>query len=385
MHKSGPLQGVKVIEIAGIGPAPVCGMILADMGADVILIERKSTNPNSASIRDTGKEAFFKRGKRSMEMDLKNPDAIEAVLKLIEKSDLLVEGFRPGVMERLGLGPEVCHKLNPKLVFGRMTGWGQIGPLAQAAGHDINFIGVGGSLNYCGNHRESPFTPATVVGDVAAGSMSLALGLICALLHSRTTGEGQVVDAAIVDGTAYQSILLAFMRATGALPERPRGDSFLTAGAPWYNSYETSDGHYITVGSLEPGFYTQLIELCNFDNDPDFAEQWDSSRWPAGKAKFSALFKTRTRAHWCDLLEGTDVCFGAVLSLGEAAEHPHNVARGNFVEIDGFVQPAPAPKFSATPASAGVVHEQGADADTVLREVGYTATAIGRLRDSGAI
>ncbi len=385
MDKSGPLRGVKVLEIAGIGPAPMCGVILADLGAEVILIERKSANPNAASIADNGKQAFFKRGKRSVEMDLKHPDAIDAVLKLVRDTDVLIEGFRPGVMERLGLGPDVCFDHNPRLVFGRMTGWGQSGPLAQAAGHDINFVGVGGALYYSGNHGEPPFTPSTVVGDVGAGSMSLALGVVCALLHSRTSGVGQVVDAAITDGTAYQSLLLAFLRASGSLPDGPRGNSFLTAGAPWYNSYETSDGHYISIGSLEPGFYTLLIEACGFADDADFQNQWDKSRWAAGKKKFTALFKTRTRAEWCELLEGTDVCFGPVLNLSEAAEHPHNVSRGAFVEIDGLVQPAPAPKFSVTPASAGQVPALGADAELVLAEIGYTASDIARLTESGAI
>jgi len=385
IEKSGPLRGVKVVEIAGIGPAPMCGVILADMGADVILVERKSTNPNAALVDDSGKQAFYKRGKRSVKMNLKHPDAIAALLKLVANAEVLIEGFRPGVMERLGLGPDICLNVNPKLVFGRMTGWGQTGPLAHAAGHDINFVGVGGSLYYSGNHGEPPFSPSTVMGDVGAGSMSLALGLVCALLNSRATGVGQVVDAAISDGTAYQSLLLAFLRASGSLSDGPRGESFLTAGAPWYNSYETSDNHYISVGALEPDFYRQLIEACGFKSDPDFANQWDKNRWPAGKAKFSTLFKSQTRAHWCELLEGTDVCFGPVLNLAEAASHPHNIARNTFVEIDGFVQPAPAPKFSSTPAQAGQVHESGADVDIVLAEVGYSQSGISLLRDAGAI
>jgi len=377
MNNTGPLNGVQVIEIAGIGPAPMCGMIMADMGAEVILIERKGVNPNAASIDDSGKHLFFKRGKRSVVMDLKQPESIAAVLDLIEGADCLIEGFRPGVMERLGLGPDVCLERNPKLVYGRMTGWGQTGPLSQAAGHDINFIALAGALYYTGNDGETPFTPSTVVGDVGGGSMILALGLVCALLHSRTTGEGQVVDAAIADGTAYISTLLAFLRASGMVSDGPRGDSFLTAGAPWYNSYECSDG--------EPGFYKLLVERCGLQDDPDFAEQMDKRCWPAAKAKLVALFKTRTRDQWSEQFEGTDVCFGPVLNLGEAAEHPHNQARSNFVEIDGYVQPAPAPKFSQTMVSAGRVGEFGADTESILGELGYTADKMDQMRRNGAI
>jgi len=385
MSKPGPLSGVKVVEIAGLGPAPMCGMILADMGADVVLVERKGSNPNAASFNQNGKQAFFKRGKRSIVLDLKKPEAVTAVLALVEQSDLLIEGFRPGVMERLGLGPDVCLGQNPALVYGRMTGWGQTGPLSQAAGHDINFIGVGGALYYSGMPDQPPYAPATVVGDVGGGAMMLALGLVCAMFHARSNGEGQVVDAAITDGTAYLSTLLAFLRASDMLPDGPRGGDFLTAGAPWSNVYETSDGHYVTIGSLEPAFYAQLVELCGVADDPDFADQWDKSLWPAAKNKLTALFKSRTRADWCDLLEGTDVCFGPVLNLAEAAEHPHNVARGAFVEIDGFLQPSPAPKFSKTTISAGKVGGFGADTEMVLAEAGYSDAKIQQLREAGAI
>jgi len=347
-------------------------MILADMGAEVVLVERKGTNPNAASIDDSGKHAFYKRGKRSIVMNLKQPDSIATVLDLVEGADLLIEGFRPGVMERLGLGPDVCLERNPKLVYGRMTGWGQSGPLSQAAGHDINFIALAGALYYSGNDGEPPFTPSTVVGDVGGGSMILALGLVCALLHSRTTGEGQVVDAAIADGTAYISTLLAFLRASNY--------SFLTAGAPWYNSYECADGQYITVGALEPGFYKLLVESCGMQDDPDFADQMDRSRWSAGKAKLVELFKTRTRDEWSEQFEGTDICFGPVLT-----EHPHNVARNNFVEIDGFVQPAPAPKFSRTAAVAGQVGRFGEDTESVLTELGYTSDKLDEMRRNDAI
>lgn len=386
MRNTGPLCGVKVVEIAGLGPGPFCGMMLADMGAEVVLVERKGANPNAAAISEAGdgKHAFYKRGKRSVVMDLKQADAVAALLKLVEGADLLIEGFRPGVMERLGLGPEVCHARNPRLVYGRMTGWGQSGPLSQAAGHDINYIGLSGALYYSGNPGESPFTPATVVGDVGAGAMSLAFGLVCGLLHARQSGEGQVIDAAIADGAAYMSTLLASMRCSGELTE-PRGQSFFTAGAHWYNSYECADGHYITVGSLEPNFYRLLLKHCGVEDDADFADQMDKGRWPVAKAKLAKLFKSRPRSEWCEMLEGTDVCFGPVLNLSEAADHPHNRARNNFVEIDGFVQPAPAPKFSQTAASAGRVSTVGADTESVLAELGYSAEMLREIREAGAI
>ncbi len=384
-QKTGPLRGVKVVEIAGIGPGPICGMMLADMGADVILIERKGTNPNAAAIDSKDAQAFFKRGKRSIVMDLKKPEAVSAVLDIIEASDILIEGFRPGVMERLGLGPDVCQARNPGLVYGRLTGWGQTGPLAHAAGHDLNYIAVSGALYYSGHDGEAPFPPATVVGDVGGGALSLAFGLVCAIWHAKATGQGQVVDAAIVDGTSYMSTLLAFARASGMLPDGPREQSFMTAGTPWYDSYECSDGHYITVGALEPKFYALLIKELGLDDDPDFAHQWDKTKWPAGKAKVAQRIKTKTREQWCDLLEGTDVCFGPVLDLGEAANHPHNIARKNFVEIDGYVQPAPAPKFSVTTAQPGQVVPAGNDTDSILSKLGYSEKKIRKMRDEGAI
>jgi len=384
-QKSGPLRGVKVVEIAGIGPGPMCGMMLADMGAEVILVERKSKNPNAASIDSEDAQAFFKRGKRSIVMDLKKPEAVSAVLDIVETADILIEGFRPGVMERLGLGPEACQSRNPKLVYGRLTGWGQTGPLAHAAGHDLNYIALAGALYYSGHDGEAPFPPATIIGDVGAGALSLAFGLTCALWHARATGQGQVVDAAIVDGTSYMSTLLAFARASGMLPDGPREQSFMTAGTPWYDSYECSDGHYITVGALEPNFYALLLEKLGLDGDPDFAHQWDRSKWPAGKAKVAARIKTKTREQWCALLEGTDVCFSPVLDLGEAAKHPHNIARENFIEIDGYVQPAPAPKFSKTAAKAGRVRQAGADTQTLLTGLGYNEKKINEMREAGAI
>jgi len=384
-RNQGPLCGVRVLEIAGLGPAPHCGMMLADMGAEVILVERKGANPNAAAIDQSGKQAFYKRGKRSIVLDLKRPKAIEAVLDLVDRVDVLIEGFRPGVMERLGIGPEPCLLRNPKLVYGRMTGWGQTGPLSSAAGHDINYLGISGALYYSGNPGEPPFTPATVVGDVGGGAMSLAFGLLCALLNSRATGQGQIVDAAITDGAAYMTSLLAYMRASGALLDGPRGESFLTAGAHWYNTYECADGKYITIGSLEPEFYQELIARLDLEDDPDFGAQMDAETWPSARAKLQTLVKTQTRDAWCKKLEGTDACFAPVLDLNEAAQHPHNRFRDVFVEIDGFMQPAPAPKFNATPAQAGRVGEIGAHTERIFNELGYSAEQLNLLRDDGAI
>ena len=361
------------MEIAGLGPAPHCGMMLADLGAEVILVERMSVNPNAskAEARASVDSAFYKRGKKSIALDLKKPESIEVVLRLIEKSDVLIEGFRPGVMERLGLGPDVCHTHNPRLIYGRMTGWGQTGPLAHAAGHDINYIAIAGALYYTGHEGETPFTPPTVVGDVGGGAMTLALGILAALIHVRESGEGQVIDAAVTDGTAYMMTLLASTRCPGLLSE-PRDTSTFSGGAPWYQAYECMDGNYVTVGSLEPGFYRLLLEKCGLQSDPDFVRQFDTESWPHARIKMERLFKTRSRDQWCELLEGTDVCFGPVLSLPEAQQHPQNIARGNFVEINGHTQPSPAPKFSKTATQAGSICKSGAHTRQILRELGYS-------------
>ncbi len=367
----GPLDGVRVVEIAGIGPAPCCGMILADLGAEVILVERQSRNPNAPEVEAqiAGNTAFYKRSKKSIALDLKEAESVATVLQLVDSADVLIEGFRPGVMERLGLGPEVCLAVNPALVYGRMTGWGQTGPLASTAGHDINYIALSGALYYTGHAGEAPFTPPTVVGDVAGGAMTLAIGIMAALLHARSSGEGQVVDAAITDGAAYMMTLMASMRGAGLLSE-PRDSSLFSGGAPWYQAFECADGEYVTVGSLEPAFYHELLEKCQLQDDPDFANQFDQQAWPRARKSMERLFKSRTRQQWCDLLEGSDVCFAPVLSLPEAQRHPHNIARKNFVEVDGQMQPSPAPKFSRTSTSAGRVPGKGEHTQEILRELG---------------
>ena len=362
-----PLEGMTVVEIAALGPVPICGMIFADFGAEVILVERQSMNPNAlkATIEHSS-STFYKRGKKSIVLDLKQSQGVDAILRLCESADVLIEGFRPGVMERLGLGPDVCLARNKRLVYGRQTGWGQTGPLAHAAGHDINYIALAGALYYTGHDGEAPFTPPTVVGDIGGGAMTLAFGILAALQHANKTGEGQVIDSAVTDGTTYMMTLLASARQMGLLGE-PRGCSIFSGGAPWYQSFECADGEYITVGSLEPKFYQLLLEKCDLQDDPDFAEQFSKKNWPRALDTLRSLFRQKTRAEWCDLLEGTDVCFAPVLNLVEAAEHPHNIARETFVKVDGNLQPAPAPKLSRTPAIAGRVAELGEHTDDILK------------------
>ncbi len=345
----GPLAGIKIVEIGALGPAPVAGMMLADLGAEVILVERKTGDAMGSLGKDKSHsaKAFFNRGKKSITLDLKDPESIEVVRKLIGRSDALIEGFRPGVMERLGLGPDDCFSVNPKLVYGRMTGWGQHGPLAQTAGHDLNYIALTGALFYSGHKDEAPFAPPTYVGDIGGGAFMLTLGVVSALLHARSGGEGQVIDAAITDGTAMMSSLLLSLNQMGMWTNN-RADNFLDSAAPWYDTYECADGKYVTVGALEPQFYKILIGLLGLDEDPDFAHQMDKRKWPACKTKMTQLFKTRTRQEWCDLLEGTDACFAPVLNFEEAPSHPHNVARETFIQPGGVLQPAPAPRFSST-------------------------------------
>jgi alpha-methylacyl-CoA racemase len=376
----GPLQGIKVVEIAGLGPGPAAGMILADLGAEVILVERKSSNPNAIKLETDNKSGaeFFKRGKRSIALDLKQAEAIEVVLSLIAEADMLIEGFRPGVMERLGLGPDACFARNKKLIYGRMTGWGQTGPLAQAAGHDLNYLAITGAVHYTGLPGDTPYPTPTALGDIGGGAMSLALGLVSAQLHAQRTGEGQVVDAAICDGTIYNLSLLASLKALGAVTEERGGDPF-TGGAHWAHTYSCADGRYVTVQAIEPNFYRELITLCGFDNDADFSKQYNQAAWPAATQKMADLFATKTQAHWCELLEGTDACFAPVMSLSEAAEHPHNQARENFVEANGYVQPAPAPKFSATRQEVGVTPTLGQHTSAILKELNLSPELLAEL------
>ena len=374
----GPLKGIKVVEMAGIGPGPFCAMMLSDMGAEVIRVDR-------LAHKGSGHRAnVLNRGRRSIAVDLKNPDGVAAVQQLIDGADVVIEGFRPGVMERLGLGPDTCLARNPRLVFGRMTGWGQSGPLAPAAGHDINYISIGGALGAMGYSDRPPAPPLNLVGDFGGGAMYLLAGVLAALLERGTSGQGQVIDAAMTDGTA--SLLSPFygMMAMG-MWTKERMDNRLDGGAHYYGSYACADGKFISIGSIEPQFYALLLELCEID-DPEFAKQNDKQHWASLRGKLEVLFATQTRDHWCALLEGTDVCFAPVLDLQEAPQHPHNVARQSFVEIDGVTQPAPAPRFSRTPTSVKAPAAMaGEHSEEILSDWGFAANEISALKQAGAI
>jgi alpha-methylacyl-CoA racemase len=372
----GPLAGYKIIELAGIGPGPFCGMLLSDLGAEVIRVDRPSGGGRPKDV--------LTRGRKSIAVDLKSPEGKEVVLKLCESADAIFEGFRPGVTERLGLGPADCTARNPKLVYGRMTGWGQDGPMAQAAGHDINYIALSGALSAIGRQGEKPVPPLNLVGDFGGGGMVLALGILAAMLEAQKSGKGQVIDTAMVDGAAILMSMFYSMAAIGAhSPER--GTNLLDTGAHFYDTYETSDGEYISLGSIEPQFYALLVEKAGLDPE-EFSAQMDRSKWPEFKDKITKVFKTKTRAEWCDIMEGTDVCFAPVLSMTEAAEHPHNKTRGTFSEVDGLLQPSPAPRFSRT--SPELTHGSrmaGEDTADVLKAVGYSDENIAALVESGAV
>lgn len=379
----GPLAGFKVIEIAGIGPGPFCAMMLADMGADVIRVDR------SQSVRggdpDSPPADILMRGRRSIGVDLKSPEGVETVLKLIEGADAMLEGFRPGVAERLGIGPDEAMARNPKLVYGRMTGWGQSGPYAPTAGHDINYIALAGALEPIGRAGGPPVPPLNLVGDFGGGGLMLAFGLVCGMLEAQKTGAGQVVDAAMVDGSAVLMTMFHAFNAMGIWnPER--GTNLLDTGAHFYDTYECADGKYVSIGSIEPQFYAELLRLTGLSEDGDFTAQMERSRWPELTERLAGVFRTKTRDEWCEIMEGTDVCFAPVLSISEAPEHPHNKERGTFVEVAGVVQPAPAPRFSRTEASIQrPPSHAGQHTDEILGELGLSADDISQLRSSGAV
>ena len=379
---TGPLAGIKVVEIAGIGPGPFCAMMLADMGAEVLRVDRTA----EADIGFAGdpRKSLLNRGRRSVAVDLKNAAGIGAVKRLVAGADALIEGFRPGVMERLGLGPDECLAANPRLVYGRMTGWGQAGPIAHAAGHDINYIALSGVLHAIGRHGGPPVPPLNLVGDFGGGGMYLAFGVVCALLEAGRSGRGQVVDSSMVDGSASLSTAIFGLRAMGIWSEE-RGDNILDSGAPWYDVYETKDNKYVAIGSLERRFYGELMRLTGLaaDNPP---KQWDRPQWPELRARLATVFKAKTRDEWCAIMEGSDVCFAPVLSYTEALQHPHNRARGTFVEVDGIPQPAPAPRFSRTPpAIQRPPARPGEHTDEALADWGFSAADIAQLRQAGAL
>jgi len=362
---SGPLKGVRVIEFAGIGPGPFCCMLLSDMGADVVRIDRKGARAMRNDV--------VARGRRSIALDMKNGADVEVALALIDKADALVEGFRPGVMERLGVGPEVALQRNPRLVYGRMTGWGQTGPLAHAAGHDLNYIALSGAVHAMGRKGAPPSPPLNLVGDYGGGAVYLAMGICAALFEAQHSRRGQIIDAAITDGAASLMSVMYGLRASGIWTDE-RDANLLDGGAHFYDVYETADAKFITIGALEPQFYALLLEKLGLSDDASFGAQMVRSEWPALSEKIARAVKTKTRAEWTTLLEGTDVCFAPVLSMGEAPAHPHNAARATFVEIEGVTQPAPAPRFSRTPAAIqGPAPQPGADAEAVLEAWGVVA------------
>jgi len=362
--RQGPLSGLKIVEFAGIGPGPFCGMLLSDLGADVVRIDR-------VGARGGAKTDVTARGRRSVALDLKDPAAVETALRLMDKADAVFEGFRPGVMERLGLGPDVALKRNPKLVFGRMTGWGQFGPYAEAAGHDINYIAIVGALHAIGG-ADKPVPPLNLVGDFGGGALYLAFGLLAGVIHARATGQGQVVDCAMTDGAASLMSMFYGMSAAGVWADERRSN-LLDGAAPFYDTYLCSCGRFIALGSIEPQFYALLLEKAGLD-DPVFKAQMNRADWPDLKAKLAAVIKTKSRDEWCAIMDATDVCFAPVLSLAEAPNHPHNVARKTFVEVEGVVQPAPAPRFSATPgAIQGPAPAIGAHTDAALADWGVKA------------
>ncbi len=374
---SGPLSGVKVLEFAGIGPGPFCGMLLADMGAEVIRIDRKGARGGS-------KFDISSRGKKSIALDLKKPEAIETCLTLIEGADILQEGFRPGVMERLGLGPDVALKRNPKIVYGRMTGWGQTGMLAKAAGHDINYISLTGALHAIGRPGEKPVPPLNLVGDFGGGALYLAMGMLAALVEANKTGKGQVVDAAMTDGAASLMTMFYGFTASGMWKDE-KGVNLLDGGAHFYDTYETKDEKYISIGSIEPQFYAILREKAGL-SDEIWDHQMDAKKWPELKVKLTAVFKTKTRDEWCAIMENTDICFAPVLSITEAKDHQHNKDRETIVEIDGVAQPNIAPRFSRTVSKVnGPIPQVGEQTDDVLKGFGFSAADIDSLKKAEAI
>jgi len=375
----GPLSGIKIIEVGGIGPGPFCGMMLSDMGADIIRVERKGGLSLSEPKYD-----LLTRNRKSISINLRKPQGIHTLLKMLEKVDALQEGFRPGVMEKLGIGPDVCLERNPRLVYGRMTGWGQEGPLSRAAGHDINYIALSGALHTIGRKDQNPVPPLNLVGDFGGGGMLLAFGMVCALYEARKSGQGQVVDAAMTDGSATLMAMIYGLKAAGLWTDKP-GTNLLDTGAHFYDTYETADNKFIAIGAIEPQFYELLLKLAEID-DPDFQNQLDLSQWPQLKEKLTILFKTKTRDVWCKIMEGSDVCFAPVLSMSEAPEHPHNRQRKTFIKNNGVIQPAPSPRFSRTaPEIKNPPPTPGQDTESVLDDFGFSGREIESLKSSEVI
>lgn len=377
----GVLDGYRVIEIGGIGPGPMAGMMLADMGAEVIRVER-DIHTNPLYVADVSA-----RGKKSITLNLKSAGGQEALFKLIESSDVLFEGYRPGIAEKLGFGPQDCWSVNPGLIYGRMTGWGQEGPLAHSAGHDINYIALTGALHSIGRAGEKPVVPLNLIGDFGGGAMFLVTGILGALLERERSGKGQVVDAAMVDGVSNLMWMFHTFYAAGAWDINDRGSNLLDGGAFFYDTYETADGKYIALGPIEPKFYSELVELAGLAQDKFCVDlQYDRTQWSDNRKAFCEIFRTKTRDEWCNLLEASDACFSPVLDLAEAPDHPHNKYRRGYVDVDGNTQPAPAPRFSRTPSSIRHgQHKKGADTKTILANLGYSDQTIAAMKSQGEI
>lgn len=381
---TGPLAGFRIIEIAGIGPGPFAAMMLSDMGAEIIRVERAQAVRGPAPSEPH--HDVLLRGRRNIAIDLKQPDGLDTLLTLIEHADALIEGFRPGVMERLGVGPDVCLRRNPKLVFGRMTGWGQHGPYSAVSGHDINYIALAGALAHFARAGEAPTPPLNMVGDFGGGGMFLAFGVVCALLEAQKSGKGQVIDAAMVDGTAVLMSMFWAFRQVGRFNENEPGTNLLDTGAHFYDIYQCADGRYVSIGAIEPQFYALLLEKTGLTNDPAFANQMDSSQWPTLKARLANVMSAKTSHEWCEIMEGTDLCFAPVLTMSQAAQHPHNVERKTFIDIAGVTQPAPAPRFSRTPNAVPTPPAHpGQHSREVLLDWGFAESAIELLLSSGAV
>ena len=378
----GPLTGYRIIEIAGIGPGPFSAMMLAEMGAEVVRVDRAQAVVGGDAAQPS--RDLLNRGRRSIGVDLKHPDGAETVLKLVERADALVEGFRPGVAERLGIGPDVCLARNPRLVYGRMTGWGQDGPYASTSGHDIIDIALSGTLAAVGRKGDAPVPPLNLVGDFGGGGMLMAYGIVCGLLETQRSGKGQIIDAAMVDGSALLATMIYGLRASGAWQDE-RGTNVLDTGAWFYEVYETADGEYVSFGSLEPQFFSELTRLTGLAEEA-LPQQMDRSSWPAMKQRLAAIVKTKTRDEWCRLMEGTDACFAPVLGLGEAPSHRHNDLRGTFTEVAGVIQPAPAPRFSRTPGAITMPPPHaGQHTAEVLTDWGFSPADVAKLAETGAI
>ncbi|MCK9994578.1 MAG: alpha-methylacyl-CoA racemase [Alphaproteobacteria bacterium] len=379
----GPLAGVRIVELAGIGPGPMCAMLLADMGADIVRVDR--TEAADLGMKRDPKGDLLNRGRPSVAVDLKSKEGVETVLRLIDQADAVIEGFRPGVMERLGLGPDVCLKRNAKLVFGRMTGWGQYGPLSHAAGHDINYISIVGALHAIGPAGGAPVPPLNLVGDFGGGALYLAMGVLAGIIEARTSGKGQVIDCAMTEGAASLMTIFYAMKAMGRWSEE-RGTNAIDGGSHYYTVYETKDGNYVSVGSIEGKFYAELLEKTGLDKVPGLPGQSDAAKWPEMRERLRTIFLSKTRDEWCAIMEGSDVCFAPILNLEESMAHPHNVARGSFVKVDGIMQPGPAPRFERTKCEIQKPPSvPGEDTDKALAAWGFSGTEIAALHKAGVV